>query len=596
MHLPRLNLRTKLLVILVLSLLLGLGAVSSVLYFYFQSYLNERVSNVLKVYLELAVHALDPHKIRQPDIRYLKEFVNRTSQSTGCRATIIDITGKVLADSEVPVSELDAVENHLKRPEIQQALKESFGFDIRRSATIKRNQLYVGQVIHLDQENIGFLRLSLFAQATDRMLATAVEYFLIAGFFILLISSLLTVLLSRNITANLESIIHNARKIAGGDLEVQINTDTGDELSDLGKSLNEMSARLSGSLQRLAQERQDLNTVMSSVHEGIIAVRPNGNIIYFNQRALRLLDQASADILERHYQEIIKNKHLSSLIGNFLQKPFFISDEIEIKKDHILEVVLSPFSIKGLPRKGVVVVLRDISHYKKLEKIRRDFVANVSHEFKTPLAAIRGYSETLLDWGLEDQNISRKYIGKIIKQSNQLENLVSDLLQLARIERLQNLELKPFHPNPLVLDIAQQYGELARSSELQFEVKLVESEVPILGEVEMFRSIIANLLDNAIKYTPAGGQVTVSSILNGSYWIISVEDSGIGIPEKEQDRIFERFYRVDKARSRAIGGTGLGLSIVKHLAELQQAEISLQSQVNQGSCFSVKFKLAAQAS
>ena len=240
------------------------------------------------------------------------------------------------------------------------------------------------------------------------------------------------------------------------------------------------------------------------------------------------------------------------------------------------------------------MVLRDISHYIKLEKIRRDFVANVSHEFKTPLAAIRGFSETLLDWGLEDQNISRKYIGKIIKQSNQLENLVSDLLQLARIERLQNLELKPFHPNPLVLDITQQYSELARSSELGFEVKLVESEVPILGEIEMFRSIIANLLDNAIKYTPAGGQVTVSSTLNGSYWIFSVKDSGIGIPEKEQGRIFERFYRVDKARSRAIGGTGLGLSIVKHLTELQQAEISLQSQVNQGSCFSVKFKLASQ--
>ena len=565
MRLPRLNLRTKLLFILVLSLLLGMGTVSTALYFYFQTFLNERVSNVLKVYLDLAVQAIDPHKIRQSDALYLKEFVNRTSQSTGCRATIIDISGKVLADSEVPVSELGSVENHLNRPEIQQALEESFGFDIRRSATIKRDQLYVGQVIRLNEENIGFLRLSLFARATDRMLITAVEYFLIAGFFILLISSLLTVLLSRNITANLGSIIRKARKIAGGDLEVQINTDTGDELSDLGNSLNEMSAKLSGYLQRLAQERQDLNTVMSSVHEGIIAIRPNGNIIYFNQRALRLLDHASADILERHYQEIIKNKHISSLIGNFLQKPFFISDEIEIKKDHVLEVVLSPFSIKGLPRKGVVVVLRDISHYIKLEKIRRDFVANVSHEFKTPLAAIRGFSETLLDWGLEDQNISRKYIGKIIKQSNQLENLVSDLLQLARIERLQNLELKPFHPNPLVLDITQQYSELARSSELGFEVKLVESEVPILGEIEMFRSIIANLLDNAIKYTPAGGQVTVSSTLNGSYWIFSVKDSGIGIPEKEQGRIFERFYRVDKARSRAIGGTGLGLSIVKHL-------------------------------
>jgi two-component system phosphate regulon sensor histidine kinase PhoR len=353
-----------------------------------------------------------------------------------------------------------------------------------------------------------------------------------------------------------------------------------------------MALKISNYLKESARERQDLNTVLSSINEGIITIESNKKIIFFNDKALQLLNNKTQNILGEYYYLIIRNQHLNSLLNNFFEKPFLISDEIQIDRNRTLEVVIIPFNISAHKRKGVVVVLRDISHYKNLEKIRRDFVANVSHEFKTPLAAIRGYSETLLDWALGDQAVNRKYVEKIIKQSNQLENLVSDLLQLARIERLQNIGLEAFDPNSIIQDVIHEYSDTAQNKQIKLISNLQAKDVKVLGDPEMFRSIMANLIDNAVKYTPAEGEVTVFSRINGRYGTFSVKDTGIGIPHNEQERVFERFYRVDKARSRAIGGTGLGLSIVKHLAELQQADVWLQSELEKGSCFSVKFKLA----
>ncbi len=197
-----------------------------------------------------------------------------------------------------------------------------------------------------------------------------------------------------------------------------------------------------------------------------------------------------------------------------------------------------------------------------------------------------------MDWGLGEPNISRKYVEKIIKQSQQLENLVSDLLQLAKIERLQNIKLIAFDPNPIIMDVINEYSQIARSKNINLTTGLNSDHAQILGDPEMFRSIMANLIDNAIKYTHNGGKVRVYSQINGNHEVFSVEDTGSGIPQKEQGRIFERFYRVDKARSRSIGGTGLGLSIVKNLSELQNAQVWVRSQENEGSCFSVKFRLA----
>jgi two-component system phosphate regulon sensor histidine kinase PhoR len=586
------NLRFKLLIILVTSLFFGLITVGALLYYQFQTFLYNSVKNSLQQNINLAEQSLDKTKIPLNDTTYLKQFVDQAAQILQCRLTIIDINGKVLADSEVPVDQLPLVENHLLRPEIQQALLHSYGTHIRRSSTIGQDLLYTGKLLTMNGEDIGFLRIALFAEGTNQMLKTARLFFIGGGVLVLIISALLVTLQARKINRNLNEVINTARKIANGDLEAKIETDSNDELSELGNSLNEMALKISNYLKESARERQDLNTVLSSINEGIIAIESNKKIIFFNDKALQLLNNKTQNILGEYYYLIIRNQHLNSLLNNFFEKPFLISDEIQIDRNRTLEVVIIPFNISAHKRKGVVVVLRDISHYKKLEKIRRDFVANVSHEFKTPLAAIRGYSETLLDWALGDQAVNRKYVEKIIKQSNQLENLVSDLLQLARIERLQNIGLEAFDPNSIIQDVIHEYSDTAQNKQIKLISNLQAKDVKVLGDPEMFRSIMANLIDNAVKYTPAEGEVTVFSRINGRYGTFSVKDTGIGIPHNEQERVFERFYRVDKARSRAIGGTGLGLSIVKHLAELQQADVWLQSELEKGSCFSVKFKLA----
>lgn len=586
------NLRSRLLITLGVSLFTGLIIGGTLLYYQFRAFLLNQEREVLAQYTHLAEQSLRVEHLLAPNLEYLKEFADRTGRILNCRVTLIDPAGRVLADSEVPVNQLAMVENHLNRPEIQQAQREGWGFNIRRSATVGQNLLYFSKRIRVNERDAGFLRLALLAEKTHHMLRLAQYYFLGGGALVLLISATLLLLLSRKMNRHLQEVTAQARRIAAGDLQTSTQVNSGDELQELSENLNEMAAKIAEYLEKSARERQELNTVISSINEGIVAIGPGKKIMFFNDRALQLLNETAKEVKDKYYYQVIRSQHLNFLLNRFFEKPFFASDEIQVEKDRTLEIVLTPFGVENQPRKGVVVLLRDISQYKKLEKIRRDFVANVSHEFKTPLAAIRGYGETLLDWALEDPNLNRKYAKKIIDQSLRLENLVSDLLELARIERLQNIQLTPFNPNPIIQDVLGQYTEIAQRLRLKLVAELDTQERQILGDPEMFRSIIANLVDNAVKYTPEEGDIRVLSKVNAKYCTFSVQDNGIGIPLKEQERIFERFYRVDKARSRDIGGTGLGLSIVKHLVELQQAEVWVQSEPNKGSNFSVKFKLA----
>lgn len=587
------TLQSKLFIIVLLSILFGIISVGTALYFQFSRYLYDQVENVLEQYILLSENALDKQRLIERDMEYLKSFTGTQSKVTNCRFTIIDNSGRVLADSEVAFDKLGTLENHLNRPEVQLSQNEPFGTDRRLSSTINQKLFYMSHRLDHEGNAIGFIRIAVFAESTDSLLATIRRYSVFGGLIILLISGLLLALLSRRTSRNLKSVMQHADNIAGGDFESKLRIDSKDELGSLASALNEMSTRLSTNISRLSREREDLNMVLSSVREGIMAIDEEGHIILFNDICLEMLNRNKRkNVQDKHFTKVIKNPHLIGLIENFFKHSSLISDELVIDGGTVIEIVINPFSLRHRQRSGAVVVLRDITQFKTLEKIRRDFVANVSHEFKTPLSAIRGYSETLLDWALEDHRLNKKYVKKIVKQSKQLENLVADLLQLARIERLQSIELKAFNPNPVIHDVINQYFELAEGKDIEISTRLSTQPFKINGDPEMFRSIVANLIDNAIKYTPFDGTVVISSSVNSVQAYISVEDSGIGIPQKYQERIFERFYRVDKSRSSATAGTGLGLSIVRHLAEIQGAEVEMRSQVNSGSCFSLKFKLA----
>ncbi len=585
------KLRAKLLLIVLISVTPGLFLAIGALYVKFDAYLHVQEEQHLKNYLQFLSKALDQGLLLEKDRRHLGEFVRSGAILTEARFSILDANGLVLADSETPAAEQGALLSYLERPEIQEATHKAFGRFIRESSADQPRRIYLALALKQDEAIIGYLRASFLEKSAAQFLSGIRASFIFVGIMVVIISVLLVGLLSSRIIRNLDEIVQHAQQIADGNLSTRIEISSRDELRQLAQAMNKMSRRLAVSLAQLNRDREDLNTVLTSIDEGIIAIAHNRKVIFYNQRAWQLLgiDYQSKERL--FYYQVLNHKHLISLLDNFFEKNLLISDEIELDTTRTLDVVISPLDIEGKPRKGAVVVLRDISHYKKLARIRKDFVANVSHEFKTPLAAIRASAETLLDWGLTEPELSKKYIRKILKQSRHLESLVADILQLARIERLQNIELHPFAPDPIIRELVQEYLESAREKQLSLETRLTGKGIEVLGEPEMFRSALANLIDNAIKYTPPGGSILISTHFNRDTAVFSVRDTGIGIPAHKIERIFERFYRVDKARDRSTPGTGLGLSIVKHLVELQNGKVWVESKENQGSCFSIRLRL-----
>jgi two-component system, OmpR family, phosphate regulon sensor histidine kinase PhoR len=585
------NLRLRLLTILVISILISAFSVGFFLFQYFDGFLHQQVESNLQKYLAIAEYSLDKKKIIQRDDHYLKQFSDNFSRLFDCRITIIDTLGKVIADSDVPNDQLFKLENHSTRPEVLQSQFREYGSAVRQSVTLGESLLYMAENLKLNDQHIGYLRLAIPVEMFAELLSTSRNYFLIAGICVLLISSILVGIFSKKISSNFFEILSKANAIASGNLDTRIKIDSKDELAALSGNLNDMAVKLSDSLNKLHRDKTNLNTVLSSINDGIIAIDHQKKISFLNQQALTLLNLSKESLIGTELGIATNNAHLNSLLDIFFEKPVLVKDDVQVDS-RILDIVISALNISGNDKSGAVIVLRDVSNFKMLEKIRREFVANVSHEFKTPIAAIRGYAETLLDWGLKDKKIRQKYTKNIVKQSQQLENLVSDLLALARIEKMQSLEFSVFDPLPIISDVVEEMKENAREKQLNIKTSFPDESFKIYGDPEMFRSIMINLIDNAIKYTAQKGSVDIESGIMHGQAFFNVKDTGIGIPEKDQPRIFERFYRVDKARSRDAGGTGLGLSIVKHLVELQKAEIFMESKVNAGSSFKVWFNLS----
>lgn len=585
------TLRLKLLNIIIFSQFIGLLIIGLLLYFQFKDFLTDSTRVRIQENVMIAELLLDTHQISEGNSKVLKGYADGIGQILDARVTVMNPNGLVIADSEVPLDELGKLENHINRPEVQQSMKEGWGFSIRKSKTIGRKLIYVCKALQGGNgHSIGFLRLSLYSAANDQVLKTARLYFLGGGVLILLLSGFLVVLLTRTMNRNLREIMRNARLISEGKPSEMIGIRSKDELGDIAQIFGEMSSRLSQSFEKVTRQRKDLNEVLASINDAIVAIGSDNKVVFYNEVSIKLFNIMSNELEGKNYYDVFLNKHLISLIERFFRKPFVLSDEIVLDDGRILEVVINPFKLMDSTETGAVLVARDVTDYRKLERIRRDFVANVSHEFKNPLASIQGYAETLLDWAMNDSKVNRKYLEKIVKQVGNLEHLVTDLLQLARVEGLQSIEMKTFDPVPVLKELKFDFSELTTTKNISFKQMIDDEPIKISGDPEMFRTIMANLIDNAIKYSPEGGEVTISTQTENGFVEFSVKDTGIGIPQKYISRIFERFFRVDKARLRDVGGTGLGLSIVKHMAELQRVKYGVESEVNVGSRFWVRFK------
>ncbi|MFZ5515857.1 MAG: ATP-binding protein [Candidatus Zhuqueibacterota bacterium] len=560
------------------------------LYVSLKEYLYLQTFNEMRMKTSLAVKLLEQKRINlQPsNIHELKDLASQLEHIANSRVTIIDSTGRVLIDSDVPDEHVPLMDNHIKRPEVQDAINSGWGQSYRDSDTIRRKLFYTAFTIRNEGRIIGFLRLAYYAQKFEESLNKIIVLMIAANVFGLVTLFVGAFYLGTLVTLPILKIVRTAKTIAAGDLNRSFPTHRKDEIGTLAEILNELTERLKSQIIQVSNERSKLQDILINLDIGIIVIDLDKNILNVNSEVYRILGMNSYEIEHRNLIEILQAEPLLTAIEKSLDEGSKESGEFTCSRQErkiFISYVITPFFISEEKMNGALIQLQDITELKTLEAIRRDFVANASHELKTPLTAIIGYAETLHGGAGEDHVARTKFIWKILEQSQRLEFLVQDLLLLSKMEREEPLQLMPCPLQPMIREIVDEFRE--KSSLKNINISVVGRQKVILQvNEESIRVVFNNLLDNAIKYTPENGSITVRiSELENSKVRIEFIDTGIGIEPKYHDRIFQRFYRVDKARSRAIGGTGLGLAIVKHIIERHGSKIHIQSQEGKGSNF-----------
>lgn len=395
----------------------------------------------------------------------------------------------------------------------------------------------------------------------------------------------------------LEKLTRAAQRMAGGEPPPELMIRAQNEIGTLAAAFNSMNRQLTARIHDLEEQRKSLEqsharleTVLGSMLEGVMAVDAQEGILFANNAALSLLDLKPAMMLGRPIWEVVRQTELVQLVRRALQGEQPPRMEIEVARTNAtVAVTVSP--LPGQPVPGAVLVLHDVSELRRLERLRREFVQNVSHELKTPLSSIAAYADTLLEGALDDPDCRRQFVERIAEQTDRLHTLILDLLALGRLESEEAiLELRAVNVAQTVTACVESHATVAQTKRLRLRQVGPSTPVFALAEEDGLRIILDNLLDNAINYTPEGGQITVRWAVDHDLVVIDVEDTGVGIAKEHQTRIFERFYRIDKARSRELGGTGLGLAIVKHLCQAYGGTVQVRSQLGQGSTFTVRLR------
>jgi two-component system phosphate regulon sensor histidine kinase PhoR len=517
----------------------------------------------------------------------LDPVVDAAARDVETRVTVIAPDGRVLADSVASGADLLGMENHAGRPEVQAALAGQTARARRRSATVGTELLYAAAPVRHDGQVVGVARVSLSLAAIEAQaseLRHAVGLALLLAF---LATGLLSWLLSAPLAGSLRAIMETARQYAKGDLSARIRVGRDDELGELAKILNSSADQLRERLGEIARDRGRTDAILSAMDDGVLAVDHQGSVILANPSLVRGLELQEA--LGRHYLEVIRQREVGALIEQVLRTGE--RREIEVELLHLgraYAITAAPFpGAEGTPH-GAVLTFHDATQRRRLERVRRDFVANASHELRTPLTSIRGFVEALEDGAMEEPETAQRFLGKIRTHADRMGTLVEDLLELSRLESGERPpQWEETRPSEVAQDVVASFAGLAARKDIALQWS--DRGAPaVVSDPERLRRILENLVDNAVKYTPPGGQVeVVTSPGPDGGACVDVRDNGPGIAPEHLPRVFERFYRVDTARSRELGGTGLGLSIVKHLAESMGAFVSVESQFGRGARFTV---------
>ncbi len=524
----------------------------------------------------------------RPDAR-LSRQVREAGLRGGMRLTLVRKDGAVLADSDVDAADIAAVENHAARPEIVEAFRSGLGFDIRLSRTTGSELLYAAVPFPSSGDPQGTVRLSIPLTRLRAKVADARNAVYASCGLAALAALFLVAFVSRKVSQPLSLISAAAEKVAEGQTSVRVPVQSIDEVGRLASSFNYMVQKLDGALSQLRSEKDEIGAILSNMVEHVVAVDISGKVLFINPAAEKAFEIPSAAATGKPFVEAIRQASISEILRSVLDSGEEKSGELRLflNEERYFEMRAIPLHNAG-ERRGALLVLHDTTRIQKLEQVRKDFIANVSHELRTPLTAIQGFAETLLDGGLEDKEHNREFVQTIHSEAARLAALVNDLLDLSAIESGRaKPDRKPVALSPLLDEVVRQLSPLARKKSIRLEIEGSAKFPSVPADTNQIRQVFSNLIDNAIKFNQEGGSVTIRCSEKDGGAEISVSDTGSGIPQKDLPRVFERFYRVDKARSRDLGGTGLGLAIVKHIVESHGGSVRVESSEGRGSSFFV---------
>ncbi|HOX24458.1 MAG TPA: ATP-binding protein [Candidatus Krumholzibacteria bacterium] len=574
------------------SLVLITGYTSRTLHdFYY-----DRIREDLTERAQLAAVAVGP-LLAANDLAGIDAFCRSQGRAATTRLTVVAADGTVFGDSQ---EEPGRMERHDQRPEVVAALGGRVGVAVRYSTTLGHRRIYVATPVDAGGEIKGVLRTSRSLASLDRTLAAIQQRIALGGLLLAMVVAAISYWLARRMSRPLREMKETAERLAAGRLESRLAAmPDSEEIGALAEALNTMAGQLDERIRTIENQRQEQDAVLSSMVEGVLAIDCDEIIIGVNPAACRLLDVQPAAAVGRTLQEIVRNPDLIAHARSALAGEATVDGEIELRRDgeHHLQVHATGLQAPDGRRLGALLVLNDVTRMRRLENVRRDFVANVSHELRTPITSIKGFVETLQDDPPADPLAFARFLGIIGRQADRLQAIIDDLLTLSKLEQ-DGPQASLAREDCRIADVLHDAVALC-TARLPGDGPGVRIDCPadlrLPVNVALLEQAVVNLVDNALKHSGAAAEILVSAREEPGRVMIAVRDEGRGIAEAHLPRLFERFYRVDRARSRTLGGTGLGLAIVKHIAGAHGGEVGVTSRPGQGSTFTITLPRPAPA-
>jgi len=524
------------------------------------------------------------------DPQVLDGLARRWAAALEARVTVIGADGVVLGESHEDRTQMD---NHLLRPEVRQALKAGQGSSVRPSATLGYEMMYVAVPIRNGPGQVlGIMRVALPVAEIEANVNRLRRSIVLAGLATALAATLLAVFLAGRMTEPLRQLTAVAGRLAAGDLNARLFSSRRDEVGQLTAAFNHMADRLREQMTSLAEERGRLTTVLDHMADGVLITDREGQVQLINAAAARLLNTDEQRALGRSFAQVAPHYPLIELWKRCREQGGEQTDTVEISRHGLfLQAIVTPFA--EAEAQGYLIILQDLTRIRRLETVRRDFISNISHELRTPLAGLKALVDTLRGGAIKNPPAARRFLKRMDAEVDALTQMVEELLELSRIESGQApLRLTPTPVAEVVIPPVDRLRPQAERAGLELTISLPPDLPPVLADVERARQVLTNLVHNAIKFTPSGGRVTVAAQTAAEGMLFSVQDTGVGIAAEDLPRIFERFYKADRARSG--GGTGLGLAIARHIVQGHGGRIWAESVAGQGSTFYFTLLLAVE--